>query len=138
MVAGEYPGYGVYKGAPSETKINADASTIYEFVLNKLNVREQDVLLCGRSIGTGPATFLASRKSAAALILMSPFTSIRAVAKHRVGVVGQYLVKEQFKNIEHMALVNSPTLVIHGRKDQLVPHKHAKKLFGKTMPYQLW
>lgn len=34
----------------------------------------------GRSIGTGPATFLANRMRASILILISPFDQISAVA----------------------------------------------------------
>lgn len=66
---------------------------------------------------------------------MSSFTSIRAIAKYKFGVVGQYLIKERFNNVERIMSVNAPTLVIHGRKDDVVPHKQAELLFGEHFTY---
>lgn len=130
VIAGEYPGYGVYRGTPSEKKIIADAESIYEFVLENFKAKEEDIILLGRSIGSGPAVHLASRHNPGALILMSSFTSVRDIAKDRIGVVGQYLIKNRFKNLQNIPSVNSPTLVIHGQKDEVISHTHAKKLFG--------
>ena len=94
---------------------------------------EKDIILFGRSIGTGAACHLASIHNPGCLILVSAFVSIRAVAKKYVGPVGQYLIKERFKNLQLMSQVTCPTIFIHGKKDSLIPTQHSQKLFGDTI-----
>jgi len=129
IIAVEYPGYGLYPGSPSEKKILSDAETVFDFVTETLKVRPQDIIIFGRSIGTGPATWLASRKTAGLLILMSAFTSIRKVAKHVAGSFAQYLIKERFKNIDNIKNVKCPVFFVHGQKDTLIPAKQSQQLY---------
>mmetsp|Transcript_7036 Transcript_7036/g.6281 ORF Transcript_7036/g.6281 Transcript_7036/m.6281 type:complete len:108 (-) Transcript_7036:516-839(-) len=93
VLAIEYPGYGIYKGSPSERKICMDAETVYDCLKNNVGIDEKDIFLFGRSIGTGPAIWLASIKNPGLLVLMSAFSSIKHVAKHLVGKVGGYFIK---------------------------------------------
>jgi abhydrolase domain-containing protein 17 len=63
VLAVEYPGYGLYKGSkPDEMKMRADADTIYDYLTTVVGIKEQDVILWGRSMGSGPSSYLASRK----------------------------------------------------------------------------
>jgi hypothetical protein len=87
-----------------------------------LHIPEKDIILLGRSIGSGPATWLASVKNPGALILMSGFTSIKAVAKHLAGSFAGAFVKERFKNKRFMPCLKCPTLFIHGKRDNVVPY----------------
>lgn len=63
----------------------------------------QNIIICGRSIGTGPSCYIASKyKNIGALALISPFTSIRKVVEDGLGKVGtmaSIIVKERFPNI---------------------------------------
>lgn len=64
----EYPGYGVYNNdgenkptiTASEEQINKDAQTIYQYLTTRLVISEEQIHVIGRSLGSGPATFLAS------------------------------------------------------------------------------
>lgn len=127
----EYPGYGLYKGLPSEEQVQVDAEAIYEYVTTKINIHPRNIILFGRSIGSGPATWLASRKNIGALVLMSAFTSIRAVVQHLVGKWAQYFIKERFNNLEHISNVTCPTFIVHGLKDKLIPYQHSQELYSK-------
>jgi hypothetical protein len=60
-------------------------------------LEERDVLLFGRSMGSGPATYLASKYSPGALILMSPYTSIRNVVRSKVGWALSLFARTIFK-----------------------------------------
>ena len=124
----EYPGYGVYRGSPDETTIIKDAEAVYDYLTLKLNVKPKNILVFGRSIGTGPATYLASQKDLGALILMSAFTSIRAAVKDFAGKWAQYLIKERLNNLEAIPNVKCPTFFIHGQKDSLIPYNHSSDL----------
>jgi len=51
----------------------------------QLSYEPSHILVMGRSIGTGPATWLAANKTVGALVLVSGFTSLRGVVKHIAG-----------------------------------------------------
>ena len=58
---------------------------VFSFITDDLHWEPKDIILFGRSIGTGPACHLAAKKKPGALLLMSAYTSIRAVVKSLVG-----------------------------------------------------
>jgi fermentation-respiration switch protein FrsA (DUF1100 family) len=124
VLAVEYPGYGVYKGKPSSKALIQDAECIYEFVKKTLKFPSKDIFVFGRSIGTGPATHLARYKRVGCLLLMSAYTSIKAVAKH-IGKFLSCLIKERFNNIENIKHITCPVFLVHGKMDQLIPYTHS-------------
>lgn len=63
-------------------------------------------------------------------MLMSAFTSIRAVVQHLVGKWAQYFIKERFNNLEHISNVTCPTFIVHGLKDKLIPYQHSQELYS--------
>ena len=79
VLAMEYPSYGVYKDdeGPSEDKILKDAELVYNFIMDVAKVDERSIFVMGRSLGSGPATHLAAKLNPGALLLMSPYTSIK-------------------------------------------------------------
>lgn len=81
--------------------------------------------MLGRSIGSGPATHLATTRSANALLLMSAYTSIRSIAKDMASTLISYLVKERFRNIDKIGNVKCPVLLLHGEKDTLIRPSHS-------------
>ena len=56
---------------------------------------------------------------------MSAYTCLREVVKTIVGSIGQYLVADRFRNIDLIKNVNSPTFIIHGQRDNLIPYSHS-------------
>ena len=74
-------------------------------------------------MGSGPVCELA-RKYAhlAAVVLISPYTSLRAAAEQYVGSLISYLVRERFDNLAAISHFKSPTMIIHGKKDTIIPY----------------
>lgn len=133
----EYPGYSVYYQEKSAETIEQDALTVFDFFTNVLGVNEKDIVVIGRSIGSGPAVYLTANRTPGAMILISPFKSIRETATSIMGVL-KYMVAERFKNIDLMPNVTCPVLLIHGQKDNLIPFSHSIELSQKTSgPYEL-
>lgn len=124
----EYPGYGIYKGKSKECTIIKDAETVYNFVSETLGYQGKNILVFGRSIGTGPATYLARHYETGCLFLMSAYTSIKQVARHLGGRLGAILIKERFRNIDNMPFIKCPTFLVHGIRDRLIPYSHSQKL----------
>ena len=128
VLAMEYKGYGLYSGSPSAKAVLEDADTIYKYLNTGLRFSTDDIILFGRSIGSGPACYLASKYNPNSLVLMSAFTSIRAVAKEYVGSLLQYLVADRFNNKECLSKVKCPVLMLHGKSDNIVPCVHSVEM----------
>jgi len=124
----EYEGYGVYEGNTTAKGILQDAELLYQYVANVIRFPHKDIIVFGRSIGSGPASFLASKYNVHSLILMSAFTSLRAVVRDLAGPLLQYVVAERFPNKELMKKVKCPVFLMHGKKDNLVSYKQAEEL----------
>eukprot|EP00357_Protocruzia_adherens_P003691 CAMPEP_0115017390 /NCGR_PEP_ID=MMETSP0216-20121206/28091_1 /TAXON_ID=223996 /ORGANISM="Protocruzia adherens, Strain Boccale" /LENGTH=293 /DNA_ID=CAMNT_0002388203 /DNA_START=357 /DNA_END=1238 /DNA_ORIENTATION=- len=131
VIGVEYPGYGIYKGSSSEKQILEDAESVFSFLTDQVGWSPSDVILCGRSIGSGPATELASRKNPCALALVSPYTSIRDVASHVAGTFLSKMLAQRFENERNIENVNCPTFIVHGKNDALIPWTHSVQLTRK-------
>lgn len=127
----EYPGYGVYKADKCDKRMQEDSLIVFDFVCNTLGFHPGNVFIFGRSIGTGPATYLARyRSTAKILILLSPFTNLRAVASDFVSILS-IMFKDRFRNIDHINHMNCPVIIIHGKEDEIIKYEHAVKLIEK-------
>jgi len=92
----EYPGYSIYKEDKDSDKILEDSLTVFDFLINVLKVENSNIFVFGRSLGSGPSLYLSSKRKVGGLILMSPFTSIQAVAENLVGVLFKFLITERY------------------------------------------
>eukprot|EP00741_Cyanophora_paradoxa_P000597 tig00000411_g574.t1 len=132
IMAVEYPGYGVSPGKPFEQSVNAAIEDVHEFITKELGFAEEEIIWFGRSIGTGPSTRICSKRPAAGLVLMSPYSSINSVIKHLLGTAFGYMLPNRFENKKKIVKVKCPSLFIHGSKDSLIPPSHSEKLFERS------
>jgi abhydrolase domain-containing protein 17 len=106
VLAVEYPGYGLYKTSkPDENMMREDADTVYDYLTQVVGIKEKDIILFGRSMGSGPTSYLSSRKRPASLLLMSPYMSIKDATKSLLGWASflSVVVYERFKNVDAVA-----------------------------------
>ena len=123
----EYPGYSIYEGSPTAEKILENTTIVYDFIKKKFDLEDKNIFIFGRSIGTSPAIYLASVRSPNGLLLVSSFTTIRAVAKNLVSILS-YLLKNRFLSEEYIKNVKCPTYFIHGKSDPLIPYQETVTL----------
>ncbi|CAD8172281.1 unnamed protein product [Paramecium octaurelia] len=128
ILAVEYPGYGIYQGEPSEEVILKDAEYIYKYMAFHSGVEEQNIILMGRSIGTGVACHVASVFRPATLVLISPFLSLQEIVQEKYPLLRKML-KERFTNKDKILRVKCPLYILHGLKDSIVSAEQAKKLY---------
>jgi alpha-beta hydrolase superfamily lysophospholipase len=98
VLAFEYPGYGLCVGAASENSVSLAARAAFAFALKTMCVPVERIVAFGRSIGSGSATILASENRLAALVLQSPFLSVKSLAKTLVGSVATLMIN-RFDNV---------------------------------------
>jgi len=128
VIAYDYPGYGLSEGSPTEASCYAAIDTLYEYIVSEINIPKERLLLWGRSLGTGPSCYLASKVNIAGLILETPFLSaFRSVTEIPV------LPWDRFRNINIVDEVKCPSLVIHGLYDEVVPFRQGRKIH-KLLP----
>ncbi|HSE49354.1 MAG TPA: alpha/beta hydrolase [Terriglobales bacterium] len=128
----DYEGYGTSEGAPSEKRTYLDEQAAYDFLVKEQRVPTERVILFGRSVGTGPAIDLAARAPVGGLIVQSGFTSaFRVLARFPL------VPFDKFRNLDKIRRVKCPVLVIHGRRDNVIPFAHGERLYaaapGKKM-----
>jgi len=89
----EYSGYSIYKGKTESETIKVDSQVVFNFIVNKLGFKEENIIVVGRSIGTGIALELLQKAKPGALALISPFASIKSLAREFAGFLGQLCAK---------------------------------------------
>jgi fermentation-respiration switch protein FrsA (DUF1100 family) len=123
VMAYDYPGYGTSDGTPSETGSYEAAAATYTYLVTLLNTNPDQIILFGRSLGSGPSFELAGRKPVAGLILDGAFAST-----FRVMTRIKLLPWDIFDNLSKAPRVSCPTLIMHGKQDRTVPFSHALAL----------
>ncbi|WP_321254481.1 alpha/beta hydrolase [Psychroserpens sp.] len=124
----DYRTYGKSKGKLSEQGFYDDAQFCYNYLKSRYD--ESDIILYGRSLGTGVANYLASKNQPKQLILETPYYSITDIAKHRFPFFPvKSLIKYEFNSFEYIQNVKCPITIIHGTHDQVVPYSSGNKLF---------
>mmetsp|Transcript_35803 Transcript_35803/g.55089 ORF Transcript_35803/g.55089 Transcript_35803/m.55089 type:complete len:279 (+) Transcript_35803:134-970(+) len=130
IMAYDYTGYGKSNGTPTEDNCYADIEAAFRYLLEVRRIQPEQVVLYGRSLGSGPSCYLAAKtakegRSVAGVILQSPLLSAYRVAfNFRFTMVG-----DKFPNIDYAPYIQCPVLIVHGTQDEVVPFWHGQDLF---------
>lgn len=124
----EYRGYLDAPGQPTEADIKADALALVDAALGD-GLRPQDLVIYGWSLGSGVAVPTAVARPVRALILETPFTAAVDVAAWRFPILPvRLLMKDQWRSRDHAGKLTTPTLILHGTRDDIIPFRHAPAL----------
>lgn len=124
-----YRGYGKSEGRPSEQGVYKDAQATLNYVRDVLGFEEHQTFILGRSLGSAVAIEVAQDKNLAGLILVTPLSSGRDIARYRhlgwaVGMIGH-----PFDSIIKVEKLHMPALFIHGDADWVIPLEQGQRLF---------
>ena len=121
----EYRGYGGASGTPSYAGSASDARAAWQIVRDSLGVPPDRIALFGHSLGSAVATELATDVGPPALILQSPFTSARAMARIVIArpmhLVWNAITRIHFDTESRVAKLETPVWVAHGTSDFIIP-----------------
>ena len=126
VLLAEYPGYGGAPGSPSEASITAAIESLYDWAAADSRVDPSRIVAYGRSLGGGAAVRLAVNRTVAALILESTFTSVADFASRFMAP--SFLIRDPFDSRATLPRYRGPLLVLHGRRDTIVPIAHGREL----------
>ncbi len=129
----DYRGYGKSDGSPSESKVYADAEACYRWLLSEKSVREDNIVIFGRSLGGAVAIELAGRVDFGALVVESSFTSVADMARQIFPYFpARYLLRYEFDSIGKIASIDCPVLVTHSTEDDIIPFAMGRRLFDSA------
>lgn len=124
VLISDFRGYGKSTGGMSENSFYEDAQLLFDFLLAKYKAEE--IIIYGRSLGTGVAVDLASKNKAKQLILETPFTSFVNLAKDRFKIFPvSLLLKYRFDSASKIKSVDYPIHIFHGTNDEVIPYAEA-------------
>src|SRR5262245_48665286 len=125
VFAYDYRGYGTSQGKASENGTYRDIDAAYDHLTRTVGVPANRIIVYGRSVGSGPAVDLAARRPVAGLVVESAF-----VSAFRVLTRVQLLPFDKFRNLDKIARISCPVLVMHGMEDDIIPIDHGRRLFN--------
>lgn len=125
----DYRGYGLSEGHATEANSYADARAVLDYAVANWGVDPDRVVFHGRSLGAGVALQLATERPVAGLVLESAFLSA-----FRVYLPLKWIPGDKFVNAKKAPRVGCPTLVVHGKQDQVVPFEHGEELAALLPP----
>ena len=126
----DYRGYGRSEGRVSEEGTYRDGEAALKYLRNREEIDPRRIVFFGRSLGAAVAADLATREECLALILETPFVSIREMAKAAFPFfpIGP-LLRTRYDVAEKIKKAKAPILVLHGDKDEVVPFEQGKRVF---------
>ncbi len=129
----DYRGYGRSDGAPSEKGLYRDAEAALAYLGSRPQTADDRLVFFGRSLGASVAVELATRVEPHALILESPFTSVREMARLSYPFIPATLltlpVRSRFDSLAKISSVHAPVMILHGDMDDTVPIEIARRLY---------
>ena len=126
-----YRGYGGSSGSPSEKNLFNDANVIYK----KIQKEHKNIILIGRSLGTGIAAYLGEKFSFSKIILVTPYDSIMGMAKDKYPFYPiSFILKDHYNSLKRVKNIRSRTLVLLASKDETIEAKYSNNLIKAFNP----
>lgn len=133
VLAIDYQGYGDSTGKPSQAAVENDSVAAWQYAIDSLGIRPENMIVLGISLGGAAAVHVASSQSQAppaGLITVASFGSMVDVAASAYPWMPvRALLLDRYPSAEKIATVNSPFIHLHGDSDQVVNQEFGKQLF---------
>ena len=122
-------GFNGNSGKPSEQGLYDDAKSAVSW-LKSIGIKEEKIILYGESLGAAVVIEIAQNKKFAGIVLESPFTSMVEIGKKYYPIFPvSFLLKDRYESINKIKKIYFPVLVMHGKKDSIVPFEMGKKIY---------
>ena len=126
-----YRGYGGSSGVPTEQSLFADSLALYDLVSN----HHDEIIVMGRSLGTGIAVYLASKRAATAVVLVTPYESMTALASSYYPFMPvSPLLKDRYDSDTYAAGIAIPVLTLTAAYDEIIPRRISDNLIASFRP----
>jgi len=127
----DYPGYGESPGRPSQKSIFIMARAAYDYAISRVDVDPEQIIVMGYSLGTGPATHLASQRDIAGLVLLAPYDTGVSLYNSQVDIFHgpmTLLVTQRFDSASYAEQTEVSPLIITSPSDEIIDHTLSEAL----------
>ena len=123
-----YRGYLGSSGKPTEQALVADALALFD----RAAAEHREIVVIGRSLGSGVAIQLAARRSVARLLLVTPFDSLAALGARQFPYLPvRWLLRDKYESGQYAPAVRAPTLLIAAGNDEIIPAQSTALLLSR-------
>ena len=114
----------------SEMNLKNDSEKIYVQMKENFSLDSSKILVMGRSLGTGIATYLSVRKGITKTVLITPYESIKEVAyDYFPKFLVNFILSDMYDNIKICEHLRNSVLLLVAENDEVIHPKHAEKLY---------
>ena len=126
-----YRGYGGSAGSPSEAALHDDALALFDMA----GRNHQDIVVVGRSLGTGIAVRLATQRRVSRLVLVTPYDSLQELAAVQFPLFPvRWLLEDKYESDRHAPGIAAPTTIVLAEHDEVIPRASTERLFRRFAP----
>lgn len=123
----DYRGYGKSEGSiNSQQQLLDDVQAAYNTM--KKSYSEDSIVVLGYSVGSGPATKIASTNNPKMLILQAPYYSILDMMNYRYKILPSFILKYPMETNKFIEQCKMPVIVFHGEQDDIIYYGSSVKL----------
>ncbi len=126
----DYRGYGKSTGKRSQSLMLKDAQMVYDYAKNLQS--ENNIVVYGRSLGTGFSTYLAANNSPSKLILETPYYSFKRMSEEKYWwVLARHFLRYPMLSNKYAQRTSCAALVLHGTQDEVVDYGYGVALYDE-------
>ncbi|MFC2061017.1 alpha/beta hydrolase [Elusimicrobiota bacterium] len=126
----DYRGYGKSEGKPAEAGTYIDAEAAWRYLKEVKGVKQENIIIFGRSLGGAIGAYLAKEHKPKALVVESSYTSINDIASDLYPLIPMNIISRfGYNTSEYIGEVKCPVLVVHSSDDEIIPFRHGRQLF---------
>lgn len=130
----DYRGYGASTGEPTEEGLYSDALKLYDTI----QLQHDRISIGGRSLGSGVAIHVASKREVSKLALITPFDSIISVAEEMYPLYPvSFLLEDKYDSKSKVKDIRAVTFIVMAEDDKIILRKHTQELIDAFEPAQL-
>lgn len=137
VMLAEYRGYGGAAGKPSYANAQLDARAALAYATGSLGVPPSRMVFFGHSLGSAVASELAAETPPASLLLQSPFTSARDMARiivaKPVTMAWKVISRIHYDTESRVTILDTPVHVVHGNRDLIVPVRMGRRVYEASL-----
>ena len=127
-----YRGYGGSSGSPTEATLIGDALALYDGTNSN---QAHDIIVVGRSLGSGVAVQVAAARPIQRLVLITPYDSIGGLAARMYPAFPvRLLLRDHYDSWRHAARITAPTTLIIAGRDEVIPNASSLRLLREFRP----
>jgi pimeloyl-ACP methyl ester carboxylesterase len=129
-----YRGYAGSTGTPTEDALVADALALFDRVA-AIHGNSGDIVLIGRSLGSGIAIQVASQRPVAKLVLVTPYDSLQDLAAEQFPLFPvRWLLQDKYESWRYAPRIKAPTVILAAGRDEIIPASSTQLLLSRFPP----